>query len=300
MSEAHHVQHVQADASASAWRRFWERGDWWRAVLLAAVYYGVYQLLSLAVKAVFPAGGVARGVKDGALDVFIGTGLPILLGAIVLLAFAASLGWVRELFGPQPVRGRGWMWVGVAVVLVINVSALLSVDAGAAGAALIFSWLLTGLFVGLAEELLTRGFVVNLMRKAGHGEIAVALVSSAVFGALHAGNFFTSDQGLTTTATQVVYTFFFGVIMYLALRLTGRLIWPILLHASTDPTLFLFGAHPQQGNPLIIIPSISTYLVILTGAILLIVFIVSERRRTRAAVQIAPGADTAAGKPRIG
>ena len=58
------------------------------------------------------------------------------------------------------------------------------------------------------------GVVVNLMRKAGRGEIAVALV---------------------------VYTFFFGIIMYLALRLTGSLIWPILLHASTDPTLFLFG-----------------------------------------------------------
>ena len=278
------THHGLSPAAQSGWRRFWERGDWWRAILLAAVYYGVYQLLSLLVGAVFPPGGDIRGAKDGAMDVFIGVGLPILLGAIVLLAFAASLGWLKELFGPQPVRGRGWMWIGIVVVLVINVSALLSVDFASAGAALIFSWLLTGLFIGLAEELLTRGFVVNLMRKAGRGEIAVALVSSGIFAALHAGNLFTTDQGLSTTAMQVVYTFFFGIIMYLALRLTGRLIWPILLHASTDPTVFLFSEHPTTGNPRSIVPSLSTYLVIIAGAILLVVFIVSERRRTRSAI----------------
>ena len=282
------TQNVPPTRSQTPWRRFWERGDWWRAVLLAAVYYGVYQLLSLLVGAVFGTEGGVRGAAGGAMDVFIGTALPIVLGAGVLLAFAASLGWLKELFGPQPVRGRRWMWVGIAVVLVINVSALLSVDFTDAGAALVASWLLTGLFVGLAEELLTRGFVVNFMRKAGRGEIAVALVSAGVFAALHAGNFFVSDQGFSTTATQVVYTFFFGIIMYLALRLTGRLIWPILLHASTDPTLFLFAAHPTTGNPLIILASLSTYLVIVTGIVLLIVFIVSERRRTRRAAATDP------------
>lgn len=274
------AQHALPTRPLATWRRFWERGDWWRALLLAAVYYGVYQLLSLLVGAIFGTEGGVRGAKGSAMDVFIGTALPVLLGAVLLLVFALSLGWLRELFGPQPVRGRGWMWVGIAVVLAINVSALLSLDFNDAGAALIASWLFTGLFVGLAEELLTRGFVVNLMRKAGHGEIAVALVSAAIFGALHAGNFFTTDQGLATTAMQVAYTFFFGIIMYLALRLTGRLIWPILLHASTDPSLFLFSAHPAAGNPLAILPSLSTYLVIATGIVLLIVFIVSERRRT--------------------
>lgn len=32
----------------SAWQNFWDRGGWWRALLLAAVYYGLYQALSLA------------------------------------------------------------------------------------------------------------------------------------------------------------------------------------------------------------------------------------------------------------
>ncbi|WP_075201159.1 CPBP family intramembrane glutamic endopeptidase [Leucobacter japonicus] len=276
----HEAEHALT-ATPSAWRRFWERGDWWRAIVLAAAYYAVYQLLSLVVVQIFPAGGALRGAAGSPADVLIDTALPIVLGSIVLVAFAGSLGWLRELFGTQRLRGRGWMWIGIGVVLVINASALGAVDYASAGGVLIATWLLTGLFIGFAEELLTRGFVVTLMRKAGHGEIAVALVSAAVFAALHAGNFFTTDQGLATTALQVVYTFAFGIIMYLALRLTGRLIWPILLHASTDPTLFLFGAHPAQGNPLALLPAVSTYLVIATGLVLLVVFIVSERRRAK-------------------
>ncbi|WP_395244091.1 CPBP family intramembrane glutamic endopeptidase [Agromyces sp. MMS24-K17] len=267
-------------APSSAWKRFWERGGGWKALLLAAAYYGVYELLGQLVGWVFPE--ETRGESGGALDVFIATALPIILAIVVLVLFGWSIGWLRELFGPQPVRGRGWMWVGVGVVLAINVSALLSIDYAEAGFTLVATWLLTGLFIGFAEELLTRGFVVNLMRKAGHGEIAVALVSAGIFAALHFGNVFTTDQGLVVTLIQVVYTFGFGICMYLALRVTGNLIWPILIHASTDPTLFLHGEYPVEGSPLGLLSAFSTYVVIATGVVLLIVLIVSERRRAKA------------------
>ena len=266
------------DRSESAWRRFWERGGFWRALLLAAVYYGLYQLMGLLVGAVFGSSGGTRGEAGSPMDVVIGTALPIILASVLLVAFALSLGWLKELFARQPVPGRGWMWVAVGVVLAINVSAFLSIDFGRAGGALVAAWLFTGLFIGFAEEVLTRGFVVNLMRKAGHGEIAVALASSGIFAALHLGNVFTSDQGLAVTLQQVVYTFWFGLCMYLALRVTGNLIWPILLHATTDPTLLLHGADPAA-NLFGILPAFSTYLVSATGVILLIVLIVSERRR---------------------
>lgn len=272
---------VVPTAPQGAWRRFWSRGGWWRAVLLAAAYYGIYQLLALLInRTVGGDTGAGLGTSDP-LVVLIGTALPIALGALLLIGFAASLGWLRNLFGRQPRRRMRWVWVGIVVVLAINASALITLDFAAAGGALFAVWLLTGLCIGLAEELLTRGFVVTLMRKAGHGEIAVALVSSGVFAALHAGNLFTTDQGLATTATQVVYTFGFGVIMYLTLRVTGRLIWPILIHASTDPAILLFSEHPTQGNPLELLPALSTPLVIAIGALMLIIFIVSERRTTR-------------------
>ncbi|ROS30072.1 CAAX prenyl protease-like protein [Rathayibacter sp. PhB127] len=270
--------------TASAWRRFWERGGGWRALLLAAVYYGLYELIGYLLGFVVgDTGSPLRGEEGSATDVFFSIGLPILLACVLLVLFALSLGWLRELFAPQRIRGRGWMWTGVAVVLAINVSALLDLDYAGAGGALIASWLLTGLFVGFAEETLTRGFVVNLMRKRGHGEIRVALVSAGIFAALHIGNVFTSDQGVAVTALQVAYTFGFGIVMYLALRVTGTLLGPILLHASTDPTLFLYGAHPA-GTIAGLLPALSTFLVIATGLVLLLVLVLGERRRTRSAV----------------
>lgn len=263
----------------STWRSFWERGGWWRALVLAAAYYALYELFGWVIDNTLGAGIPEDG---GAGDLLVHTALPIVFGVVVLLAFAASVGWLPEIFGRQPLGGRRWMWVAVAVALVINISSMLSIDYGAAGASLVGAWLLTGLFVGVAEELLTRGFVVNMMRKAGHKELAVALMSAGVFAALHIGNVFTSDQGLATTAMQVIYTFFFGICMYLALRVT-RAIWaPILLHASTDPTLSLHGEYPESGL-FGVVSSMSTILVVLTGAILLVVLIVSERRAARGA-----------------
>lgn len=276
--------------ASSGWQRFWERGGWWRALIVVAVYYALFQLAGLAVGAVFGESGGLHGEPGSAMDVFIDTGIGEIIGTLLLIAFALSLGWMSQLFGPQPYRGRGWMWVGIGVVLAINISSLLSLDYADAGLPLVASWLFVGLFVGFTEEVLTRGFVVNMMRKAGHGEIAVALVSSGIFAALHAGNLFTSDQDLPTTLLQVVYTFAFGMIMYLALRVTGNLIWPILLHASTDPTLFLHGAHPLAGTIFGLIPALSTYLVIVTGFVLMIVFIVGERRRRRGAGHAHPSA----------
>ena len=68
--------------------------------------------------------------------------------------------------------------------------------------------------------------------------------------------------------------------MYLALRVTGNLIWPILLHATTDPTLFLHGGDPVS-NVFGLWAAFSTYLIVVTGVILLIAFIVGERRRAK-------------------
>jgi len=248
---------------ANAWRRFWEKGGWWRSLLLVAVYYGLYQLLPLVL-----IGPFIGGVDDPAMKLFLATGLPILIGCLLLVAFAWSVGWLRELFGPQPIRGRGWMWIAVAVVLFFNVLHFASIDYAEAGAGIVIAWLATGLFVGFAEEVLTRGFVVNLMRKGGYREIAVALVSAALFAAMHAGNLF-SGQDLPTTLVQLVYTFAFGICMYLALRVTGNLIWPILLHATTDPSIFLMTAYPAD-SPITPLAGLGNIVVIITGLVLLI------------------------------
>ena len=90
------------------------------------------------------------------------------------------------------------MWIAIAVVLLTNALRFITLDYAKADAAVILSWLLTGIFIGFAEEVLTRGFVMSLMRKAGYPEIAVGLVSAALFAVLHAGNFFAGQSAFAT------------------------------------------------------------------------------------------------------
>lgn len=253
---------TDAETPRSPWRRFWERGGWWRSLLAVVAYYALYQGGS------FLFVPLLAGIDDPAMKVFVGTALPIALGGVILVVFALSLGWLRELFGPQPIRGRGWMWIAVAVVLLFNVLRFATVDYAEAGAGMVIAWLVAGLFVGFAEETLTRGFVVNLMRKGGYREVTVALVSAALFAALHSGNLL-SGQSPLATLLQLVYTFCFGLCMYLTLRVTGNLIWPILLHATTDPSIFLQTLYPADG-PLTVIAAQGNIAVILTGLVLLI------------------------------
>jgi len=264
----------------SGWTRFWNRGGLWRALLLAALYLGVYELIGFLLGLVIPEGASVRGDGGSAGDIFFSTALPIIITSVLLVTFAISADWLKELFARQPLGGGRWMWTALIAVVGINVAALFSIDYAKAGLSLVGTWLLAGLFIGFVEELVTRGFVVTLMRKAGHGEIAVALASAGVFAALHLTNLFTTDQGLGVTLVQVVYTFFFGVCMYLILRVTRTLLAPMLVHASTDPMIFLHSEFPS-GGLLGLLATLSTYLVIVVGAVLLIALIVSERRRAR-------------------
>lgn len=224
------------------WKRFWEKGGWWRALLLTAVYFILFQLLSL----LFTPLAVQIEESASAAGIAVFYVLPELLGAIVLTAFTLSVGWWRQLFARQPITGRGWMWIAVVVVLLFNILRFATIDYGKVGFDVVLTWLLAGLLIGFTEEVLTRGLVVNLMRKAGYREIVVAVISAALFSALHAGNLL-NGQPLFATAFQLIYTFAFGILMYLALRVTGTIIAPILLHASTDPSIFLQTAYPAEG-----------------------------------------------------
>lgn len=75
------------------------------------------------------------------------------------------------------------------------------------------------------------------------------------------------------------FTFFFGVAMYLTLRVTGSLVWPILLHAVTDPTTFLatggVDSGSGTGSPLLAFAGLSVYLYVIIAIIA--VFLVTGR-----------------------
>jgi len=98
--------------------------------------------------------------------------------------------------------------------------------------------LVSGLAIGVAEELVTRGAAVTLLRKGGYNEWVVAVLSSLIFALMHSVNAIGTGFTLTVLIT-IPYTFCYGLCMYLIMRVTGNIIWAILAHALTDPTLFL-------------------------------------------------------------
>ena len=81
---------MSAPATApSLWKRFWEQGGWWRALLLTAVYFALFQLLSL----LLPPLAVQVTDPDGTAGVAVFYLLPELIGAALLAAFTLSVGW---------------------------------------------------------------------------------------------------------------------------------------------------------------------------------------------------------------
>lgn len=263
---------MNTTAPRSAWARFWDHGRWWKALVLAVGYLAIYEPASLLVAPFLP----FIGDEDSTSYVLVLIVVPVLIGGLVLVGFGASVGWLRSTLERQPIRGRGWMWIAIIVVLLFNVLRFASIDYSAAGFDWVAAWLLAGLVIGFSEELLTRGYVVRIMRSSGHSEVAVGLVSAALFALLHGSNLFIG-QALGPTLLQMVYTFFFGFCMYLALRVTRTIVAPILLHASTDPSIFMQGTHPAVGG-IGSLAQLGNIVVVLVGVVLLIVFLISERR----------------------
>lgn len=230
---------------------------------MAAVYIGLYLGASQLIGILFAGQFDLTDQFGSASTVAITLLLPVVVGSLILLAFAASVKWLPELFGRQPGRGRGWMWVAPIVVILAAVLRAAGTDWSSYSIGVVLVTFAAGLFVGLSEELLTRGLAVNLLRKGGYSERWVMVLSSLIFALLHSTNLL-SGQALGTVLITMAFTFVFGVAMYLTLRVTGSLVWPILLHAITDPTSFLatggIDTAAAAPSPLLAVAGVSVYL----------------------------------------
>jgi len=263
-------------ARTTGWAGFWDRGGWWKAIVFAAVYLAVYLGVGWVIDKTAGDAIDFDDVFGDPLSVFLAVALPLVIGSIVLFAFAASVRWLpRPLFGRQPVTGRWWMWIAPVLVVITFVLRLFGIDWAAYTGGVIATTFLAGLFVGIAEEVLTRGIVVTLLRRHGYREWAVAVLSSLVFALLHTTNLL-SGQPVLTVLVTVGFAFGFGMMMYLTLRVTGNLVWPIVLHALTDPsTILATGGIDVAGSnhsPLLSFAGLSTF-VFLAFALIAMVFI---------------------------
>ncbi|MCI2958466.1 CPBP family intramembrane metalloprotease [Agromyces atrinae] len=229
---------VSTQTKQSGWARFWNHGGWWRALLLVVGYLVVYEGIGLLIGTAFHDQIDTKNLFATPESILFGIALAVLLGGLLALTFTWSVGWLREVFGRQPIAGRGWMWIAVPLLVIPIILRVAGTDWSKYTVAVILTTLAFGLFVGFAEEIVTRGLAVNLLRRGGYSERVVMVLSSLLFALMHSINALNGQAPLTVVIT-VLYTFGFGTMMYLVMRVTGSIIWPMLLHAATDPTTFL-------------------------------------------------------------
>ena len=282
---------VSATALRGRVRSFFDRGGFWRLVPLVVVYLAIYLGAGLLASKVF-----ARQSEEELLttvgSVFVDVTFALIVGAVVLGVFLRGMGWTREVFGPQPIGGSRWMWIGPILVTIPIVLRVIGPDYGKYGIAVIVLTIVTGLLVGLVEEVLTRGIAVKMLRDAGHSERVVALVSSLVFAALHSVNLL-SGQAVSTVGVTMAYTFGFGVCMYLTMRVTRSIIPAIVLHGLTDPFVLLStGGIDEVGrngtqNTLLTVAGSFSFIIIVAGLVL--VWFVRGRVVERTDVMAAEG-----------
>jgi hypothetical protein len=191
--------------------------------------------------AIFSVGFLASGVDydavgDTTSNVMKAIVLPVGVGAVALLLVTYFFGWWRPVFNDED-RAPRWTLLIPAFMAAAVAAGLVTADWGSRESSFIV-WLLVGtLFVGIAEEVLTRGLLLTAFR-GGMGEVAVWFWTSLVFGLLHALNIL-FGQSVGATLQQIVFAFVFGSVLYACRRATGLLVIPIVLHALWDFSTFL-------------------------------------------------------------
>lgn len=173
--------------------------------------------------------------------------LPTLFGCVFLVSAITFLGWWQIVLFDKIKAGPKWLWVFPMVVMLIIINTLLHVNTDKLTPRLLLWVSLGAIGVGFGEEIITRGsLLVGLRNEFNEGKSW--LFSTLLFSALHIPNVF-FGLPLIAMLGQLVLTFIMGSGFYIARRISGTLILPVVLHGLWDSSLFLSlatGAEPSM------------------------------------------------------
>ncbi len=172
-------------------------------------------------------------IADTRANAIRGLIVPIGIGAALLATATTWFGWWDEVLFEDPRSGPGWAWIVPGLIAVVVLLRLTTVRWDSEKASGLLPALAAGtLFVGFAEELLTRGVVVVGLR-ADLTELWVWIGSCALFGVLHGINAL-FGQSSRDTLRQIVFAFVMGSSFYVTRQVTGTLLVGMVLHAIWD------------------------------------------------------------------
>lgn len=175
---------------------------------------------------------------DNGANLFFGAGLSLIVGTILLAITTTLLGWWRPALFEATASRHKWPIIAPVLMAVALVFNLAGTDWGSFDGAF-FAASVVLLLVGFTEELTTRGLLVVALRSR-LSEVWVWLFSTLAFALMHYINVF-GGQGFVPTTQQVLFAFLAGTIFYILRRVTGSLIWAMVLHALWDFSVFSVG-----------------------------------------------------------
>ena len=129
-------------------------------------------------------------------------------------------------------------------------------------------------FVGVAEEFLCRGWLLNeFLERFGDTKKGVwysIFVSGIIFGLIHLGNIYSMGQSVPQTIIQVISAAGTGIVFGLIYYKTKNIWSVVVLHGLWDFSIFLSDVAPVSGT----IESVSSFTIV--GAIFSILMVAAE------------------------
>jgi membrane protease YdiL (CAAX protease family) len=175
---------------------------------------------------------------DSAGNLFLGGGLSLIIATVLLAITTSLLGW----WGPaihEAQRSRHKWPIFVPVLIAVAAVMNLAGTDWSAYSVAFFGASLVLLLVGFTEELVHRGLLLTALRSR-FSEVWVWLFSSALFAAMHLANILLGAP-VASTISQVGTAFLMGTALYILRRVTGSLIWAMVLHGVWDFSVFAAG-----------------------------------------------------------
>ncbi|MFB6610422.1 lysostaphin resistance A-like protein [Agromyces sp. NPDC056379] len=212
---------------------------WWIGILVWIAYVVVIFTVGLLSGVPYDRYG------DSADTLFRGPVLFLAAGAVLLVVATSVLGWWKPALRDERRSCHAWPIIApalMAVAIVISLTA--GVDWSRIDGGYLAGLLLLGALVGFNEELVNRGILLTSLRGTVR-EVWVWFSTSALFGLMHATNLF-FGQELLPTLQQIGIAFLGGTAFYIVRRVSGSLIWAMVLHGAWDFTTFAVGHAPGQ------------------------------------------------------
>lgn len=171
-------------------------------------------------------------------------------GAIALIIVTSLLGWWRPALYDNTLQRWTYKWPIIAPLFLLlgAIANLFSTDFSKFDAKFILILITFGLLVGFCEEITYRGLLLTSLRsKLSEGWVCI--LTSIIFGLIHGSNI-VLGQDILTTITQFFFAALMGFSLYIVRRVTGSLIWAMLLHGLWDVSVFMSEYSSADNNGL--------------------------------------------------